>query len=72
MQQGGDPTVAISAMLCGQLDHGLGERCLVVGGPARLALRGPVLPQHTARRAFGHTKLRRHVLYGGPATGSAQ
>ena len=71
MQQGGNPPLAIAAILPGQPDHGLGQRCLVVSRPARLALRRTMLPQHTARRALGHAKPC-DMLHGGPTTGSAQ
>ena len=51
-QQSGDPPVAVTAILAGQLDHVRDQAVLVVAAARDAALGRAVLPQHPAGAAF--------------------
>ena len=70
-EQGGDPAIAVAAVLGGERDDVGGQRRLIVGPARRLALRGAVLSENPAGPPLGHAELGHHMLHAGPATGGA-
>src|ERR671912_1193787 len=71
-QHGGDPPIAVAAVLDGKGDNVGREPLLVVRGRRDLALRRAVLSEHTAGHALGHAMFGHHMLDAGAAAGGAQ
>src|SRR5918994_4974333 len=71
-QHGGDPPIAVAAVLDGKGDNVGREPLLVVRGGRDLALRRAVLSEHTAGHALGHAMFGHHMLDAGAAAGGAQ
>ena len=70
-QQGGDPPIAVAAVLGGKRDDVGGQRRLVIGRRRDLALRGAVLAENPAGPALGHAELGDHMIHAGAAAGGA-
>lgn len=71
-QQSRNPTIAIAAILSGQLDH-VGDQAIFIRSPLRqLALRGAMLAQHLAGPTLGNAQLTPDMVNAGPAASGAQ
>ena len=70
-QKSGNATIAIAAILPGQLDH-VGDKALFVfSAPWNMALCGAMLTKHTTGTAFRNTQLVTHLINATPTTRGA-
>ena len=71
-QQRGDPTIAISAILTGQLDHVGHQPFFIRATNWYLTLSGSVLPQNATSAAFRDIQLSTNTINASTATSGAQ
>jgi hypothetical protein len=71
-QQGGDPSIAVSAILTSQADDCCRQGILIRPATGYLALGRAMLANNTARSALGDTQLDLQMIDTSPATGGAQ
>jgi hypothetical protein len=67
-QQSCNPTIAVSAILAGQLDHVGDQSILIISANRQTPLCGSMLPHNPANPPFRHPHLVANVINASPAT----